>query len=845
MKRKKIVAAILTGVMSLGIIFSALPACNGSSNDDISNDSNTNQNIDDTDKNEQQPTDNPEQTESEVSYLGMQAASDVSDFNSAETAKTMSCRTFSSQFRDFSEFSQYRDENFFIDVKLKNPKHFRILSLSLTFADKKITIDRYNFEDGTNFSDIFVKVPAKYHNSKYTRYTISEITYIENSTIKKVPIKINDSILVGIIDIRGDNYSSKVFYETESGYGVGAISDEFIKNGVLTIPSEHNGKPVTEIGKYAFAYVNAKELIIPDSVTRILEGAFYNCKSLEKVTLGSGIEFSGFKSFYGCNNVTYVNYLGTIDSWLNIQFSEDKLSWDKNIQAYRPHLGIRFSNPVYFARDLHIRGELLTEVTIPEGVETIKKCAFMRCKSLTKVTLSDSVKRIECRAFDICSGLTEIDLKNVEYIDYYAITGCWGLTTITIPASVKVILGSGKDSAAFHVAQKLVEVYNLSDLPIVAGQSGYGDVALYADNVYNSKQTVNIKEDKDGLLWYTKKDYSNYIYLIGYNGSKKEISVPLTYEGRRVAIKDCAFAGNTVIEKVTLAEGFTSIPERAFAYCSALKEVVLPSTMKQVGEKAFYYSGISELVLPANCNRIDENAFAQCRDLHLTVNAINLNFGYRPFLNSHRITIDYSGTVDSWLASTEKASYSASEGFRSVFYGAYNFSVNCLGKSQENTTTDDDSGYEGGIWVWNEDVGDFVEVIREFILPAGNAGNILTEHYFDSVNGSHCGIDLGADVGSEVLASLDGFVKSIEVDPVNGNTVTILHDNGYKSICRYVNVKEEIKEGDYIFRGDVIGTVSDPVGEEKNLPSHVHFMIQNEMGKFVDPLTILITNTDD
>ena len=655
MKCKKFIASMLAIAMCTGTGLSVLSACNTSSDND-------------TNQSEQQPTES--ETDTSVSYLDMQAAGKLSDF---KTAKTLSCTPragFSSESNSSEMYSQYRNEDFYIDVRLENLSKFRVLSLTLSFAGRTLTIDRNNFEDGTSFSDIYVKVPAKYNNSNYTEYTITDITYIKNSTIKKVLIKNNDSILIGIKDIRGNNFQSQAFYETADGYGVGPVSEEFFKNGVLTVPSEHNGKPVTEIGGYAFAYVDAEELIIPDSVNIISEGAFYNCKSLKKVTLGSGIRFIRYKAFYGCNNIDFVDYTGKIASWLNIQFG--------NPYNESPDTNNRFSNPVYYARDLHINGELLTEVTIPEECVTIRECAFMRCISLKKVTLSNSVRRIEYRAFDNCVGLTELDLKNVEYIDYYAFSGCWGLTTLTIPQTVRTILGSGKEKAAFYAVQKLVEVYNLSALPINSGEPGFGDVGLYADNVYDNGQKINVKEDRDGFLWYTKQNDNDYIYLIGYNGSEKNITIPYNYEGHTVVIKDCAFAGNNIIEKVTLEEGFESVPARTFAYCRSLKEVVLPSTIAKLDEKAFYYSTISKLILPAKCKVIGENAFTECENLHLTISAADVSFGNRPFTQTNNLTIDYAGTVNSWLAATEQIDSTGLSGFKNAFYGAYNFSINCL-----------------------------------------------------------------------------------------------------------------------------------------------------------------------
>ena len=104
----------------------------------------------------------------------------------------------------------------------------------------------------------------------------------------------------------------------------------------------------------------------------------------------------------------------------------------------------------------------------------------------------------------------------------------------------------------------------------------------------------------------------------------------------------------------------------------------MPSTIAKLDEKAFYYSTISKLILPAKCKVIGENAFTECENLHLTISAADVSFGNRPFTQTNNLTIDYAGTVNSWLAATEQIDSTGLSGFKNAFYGAYNFSINCL-----------------------------------------------------------------------------------------------------------------------------------------------------------------------
>ena len=49
--------------------------------------------------------------------------------------------------------------------------------------------------------------------------------------------------------------------------------------------------------------------------------------------------------------------------------------------------------------------KFLTSITIPNGVTTIGKHAFLRCHSLTSITIPNSVTTIEAGAFRGCENL--------------------------------------------------------------------------------------------------------------------------------------------------------------------------------------------------------------------------------------------------------------------------------------------------------------------------------------------------------------------------------------------------------------------------------------------------------
>ena len=103
----------------------------------------------------------------------------------------------------------------------------------------------------------------------------------------------------------------------------------------------------------------------------------------------------------------------------------------------------------------------------------------------------------------------------------------------------------------------------------------------------------------------------------------------------------------------------------------------------------------------------------------------------------------------------------------------------------------------------------------------------------------HAGVDFVAAAGTQVLAVDDGIIESIYTgDLLLGTEITVKHDDGLKSVYRFVNQVEGLKAGDSIKKGQVIATVAEANGNEYKEGAHLHFEILKE-GASVDPAVYL------
>lgn len=138
------------------------------------------------------------------------------------------------------------------------------------------------------------------------------------------------------------------------------------------------------------------------------------------------------------------------------------------------------------------------------------------------------------------------------------------------------------------------------------------------------------------------------------------------------------------------------------------------------------------------------------------------------------------------------------------------------------------------------------DVPRELIFMAPASGEIIKDFARDSLVYSntleewtiHNGIDIKSDKMSVVVASEAGKVESIKNDPRYGLTVTISHENGFKTVYSNLLSTEFITENEVVEKGQTIGTVGESASFEIADESHLHFEMYKD-GEVVNPTIYL------
>lgn len=215
------------------------------------------------------------------------------------------------------------------------------------------------------------------------------------------------------------------------------IQKIYLPNTLTTLDGQafRDCRNITYIGKVEDETDSTNGVVIPDSVTSIGGGAFYNCSKI--------------KSFTIPDSVTYIGG----DVLVGTAFYENKNNWSSSNLYVNNHL-IKAKETTNNSYSLIIRdgtrtiaGQALMQtnvsnVTIPNSVVSIGDEAFYDCPKLIGVTIPDSVTHIYSNTFAYCSNITSVELGNsVAEIGPSAFERCGKLKTINLPDSVTYIGG--------------------------------------------------------------------------------------------------------------------------------------------------------------------------------------------------------------------------------------------------------------------------------------------------------------------------------------------------------------------------------------------------------------------
>ena len=170
------------------------------------------------------------------------------------------------------------------------------------------------------------------------------------------------------------------------------------------------------------------------------------------------------------------------------------------------------------------------------------------------------------------------------------------------------VLSSRHKEAIFLMKRMLCILLTL----LLCAASAQADAVL--DTVdYDNAAEISTKS-QDGLYLYVVLE-DGTAGITGYLGDETALVIPSVVDDLSVtAIGAYAFE-YAPLTSVVIPEGVTVIDRKAFAAATALKEITLPSTLREIGEEAFIGCALEKVTLPGGVETLGERAFSCCGQL--------------------------------------------------------------------------------------------------------------------------------------------------------------------------------------------------------------------------------------
>lgn len=449
---------------------------------------------------------------------------------------------------------------------------------------------------------------------------VTEFDYEKNESVVVNPgLRSTLTSLVAYNKTPEDNQSLKIVQRKIKADTIG-IADRALRL-CSALEEVYLPESLVHVGDNAFAWCTKLTKVISEggNLVELGEDSFAFCETLNNVQFNEGLKIIGANAFQDCvsldQNKTYperiiphsVEKVGTAafkdtKIWLNAHEPTD--SEGNVLYPYDTDL-IIVSNWIVGYVGMYPETEeqaaavdLGTQDVTPYDIRGISDYALYNAPSLLELKGITDVKYIGYGAFYACTGLTSIALNSsLKKIEDFAFYGCMMLTSVSIPTNVRSI---GRSS--FFWCQQLTSI----DLSRCTQLESIGDNAFF--------ECINLTEINFGSRSIISTIGKQAFYRCATGATADDSGLTnVVLPSTVTTLGERAFGDCYKLESIELSPLITEIAPYTFRNCTSLKSITIPGTVKTVGEYAFSKTGLQEVVFEEGVETLEKYAFYESK----------------------------------------------------------------------------------------------------------------------------------------------------------------------------------------------------------------------------------------
>ena len=304
------------------------------------------------------------------------------------------------------------------------------------------------------------------------------------------------------------------------------------------------------------------------------------------------IDGDGFKAICWC-----------YDDDMTAEYQVISYTLDKDLNIVIPNT-VSKNGKTYTVTDLlGVMSNQVVSITLPAGLKKLR-AHILENEPITLIDIPASVDSIGNYAFHNCQLnyliMLNSSLKAIGDFSFYRNQ----LEIVNIPASVE------------HIGVSAFQANNMTSLTLNEGLTEIGGAAFADNNIADVLLPSTLNSIGVGAFASNKMNEIVIPDAVTSLGERAFAYCPLTnitFGGGVKVLEPEVFLGALDnLQTLTVHDGVEEIGDETFKGCYKLAQVELPSSLKRIGNNAFYSTAIASLTTPAS---IGESAFENCYNL--------------------------------------------------------------------------------------------------------------------------------------------------------------------------------------------------------------------------------------